>query len=170
MRFPSNTIEYQLYKIASFRVNYKAKFEKINYTKYNDFYYSVSEIVNSILGIKEINIGIKLENSIREFINAEQAYTVCKDNICGPPDFIKDYIPGEIKSFLKEIDPTFEKKGLLQAALYAWLYETKRASFVSAIYDIDPNDGDYAIVKRIDFYNVIATRITIKKYLHMVVA
>ncbi|QXJ35090.1 hypothetical protein [Saccharolobus shibatae] len=170
MRFPSNTIEYQLYKIASFRVNYKAKFENINYTKHNDFYYSISEIVNDILGIKEINIGVTLENSIREFINAEPAYRVCKDNICGRPDFIKDYIPGEIKSFAREVDPTFEKKGILQAALYAWLYGTRRASFVSAIYDIDSNGADYAIVKRIDFYNVIITKISIKKYLRMVVA
>ncbi|QGA53993.1 hypothetical protein GFS03_05085 [Sulfolobus sp. E5-1-F] len=161
-------IDYQLYQSGSYKLNYRAKFNYINYDEHHyDNFYSVSKIVNNMLKIKEIgpSNGRTLEDSVREIINAVPAQKVCKDYICGKADFITKGIPGEIKTFKEEVDPIYEEKGILQATFYAMLYGTKIAKYVSAIYIEDPNDENFAIIKRIDFYTIILNKLSMK-YFH----
>ncbi|AWR96111.1 hypothetical protein DFR86_00125 [Acidianus sulfidivorans JP7] len=170
MRFSASPIQYQHYALSSIKLNKRAKIEYVNCPKQNDFY-SVSDIVNNILGLKGGGTGKTIESSVREFINAEPGFRVCKDvdlnsiknEICGTPDFIKDGIPGEIKTFAYSINPKFQEKGMMQSTLYAWLYGKKRAMYVSAIYNFDPNDEDYVIIKRINYYMIIPTKIEVRQ-------
>ncbi|QPG48923.1 hypothetical protein HFC64_02255 [Saccharolobus solfataricus] len=165
MTFLFKGIECEVYKITSVKLNYRAKFTYTDYyVEYHDNFLSVSEIANKMLKIKEIghDNGRTLEDSVRELMNVVPAQKVCKHYICGKADFVREGIPGEIKTFKEEVNPIYEEKGILQAVFYAMLYGTKMSEYVSAIYEEDLNNEDYAIIKRIDFHRIILRKLSLK--------
>ncbi|BFH74747.1 hypothetical protein SJAV_26910 [Sulfurisphaera javensis] len=133
-------------------VNAEVPFQYIKLDKSVTEKFSVSNIVNSAQTIRtDIKVVRTLEGSIRRILGYEKGKKVCKQDICGTPDFIKDNLPGEIKSLIR-FNHDILDVAKRQAALYAWLYNVRHAYIAIGIYK--EIDELYALLKKIHLYKI----------------
>lgn len=108
---------------------------------------SVTNLVGGAARISNLTLSRTVEEGIKELLEVKPARKRCKGKICGRPDYIKDGIPGEIKSFKGKVKPEVLEKGVQQAAFYAWLYNTRYAYLTIGIYE--PINEVEAMIKEV---------------------
>ena len=110
---------------------------------------TVSSLINGATAVSNPKPARTLESTIREIIGGEEANKKCRKGICGKPDFIKNGLPGEIKTFNGNIKYNVLEKGICQAALYAWIFHRDVAYLVIGIYQ-PVNEGEAEIKEIIE--------------------
>jgi len=131
------------------KVNKTANFEYVPLRPIVSNKATVANLVNGAARVspQELTLSRTLEDGIKELLEVDPADGKCKRGICGKPDFLKDGFPGEIKSFNRRIKQHVLETAIYQAALYAWLYDTRYAYLILAIYE--PINDTEAEIKEI---------------------
>lgn len=119
---------------------------------------SVTNLIGGAARITNVTLSRTVEEGIRESLEVETVEKKrCKKDICGKPDFLKDGIPGEIKSFNGRVKPYVLEKGVRQATVYSWLYNTRYAYLVIGIYE--PISDVEALIK-----DIVMTRLELEYF------
>ncbi|WP_338602856.1 hypothetical protein V6M85_03085 [Sulfolobus tengchongensis] len=154
------TIDYVL------KLNKKVEFQYKPLVKDMKNLCSISNILGSLKKIRsDMEVTRSLEDDVRELLGAEKAENKCIEDICGRADFMKDNIPGEIKTVNQESPNKFEviDKGKKQAGMYSWLYNTRFAYLAIAEYKIDEEKGETLLTKLTLYKVVLKSRINIEE-------
>jgi len=109
--------------------------------------HAVTNLIGGAAKVGDKKLSRTIEGSIRELLYVDDAERKCREGIWGKPDFIKDGIPGEIKSFSRRVKLYVLEKGIYQAGVYAWLYNVRYAYLVVGVYE--PINDVEVIIKSI---------------------
>jgi len=137
-------------RVISFNVYTVNIKTNIEYVLLNEKVAKKSTVTNLIGGaakVTNIKPSRTIEGSIRELLYVGDAEKRCREGIWGKPDFLKDGIPGEIKSFSRTVKLYVIEKGIYQAGVYAWLYNVRYAYLVVGVYE--PINDVEVIIKSI---------------------
>jgi len=108
---------------------------------------TVTNLIGGAAKVSDNKLSRTIEGSIRELLYVDEADKKRREGIRGKPDFIKDGIPGEIKSFSRTVKLYVLEKGIYQAGVYAWLYNVRYAYLVVGVYE--PINDVEVIIKSI---------------------